>query len=79
MVAQNIDKSLYTFEKVMDKAGKVADNGQQSDEEVALKQMEMVTRKTIHAGLKEAAKIEESWGKSDWGKSPKSKTEDITW
>jgi hypothetical protein len=80
MVAQNIDKSLHTVGKVMDSAEKLANNGQQqSDEEVALKQMERTARMAIHGTLKEAAKIEESWGKSSWGSNAKSKTEDITW
>lgn len=79
MVAQNLDKSLHTFEKVMDSAERLANNGQPSDEEVALKQAEHLARKAIHVSLKEAAKLEESWGKSNWGSNIKSKTEDITW
>lgn len=79
MVARDLDKSLYTFEKVMDNAEKLANNGQPSDEEIALKQAERLARKAIHSSLKEAAKLEESWGKSSWGSNLKSKTEDITW
>lgn len=79
MVARDLDKSLHTFEKVLDNAEKLANNGQPSDEEVALKQAEHLARKAIHGSLKEVAKIEKSWGKSDWGSNTKSKTEDITW
>lgn len=79
MVAQGVNEALHIAEKAVDSMEKAVNNGQQTEEELALKQVEMAIRKGIHTGLNEVSKNEGTWGKSDWGTNSKSKTEEITW
>lgn len=79
MVAQGVNEALHIAEKAIDSMEKAINNGQQSEEELALNQLKNAVKKGVHDSLNELAKKEGTWGKSDWGITAKSKTEDITW